>query len=64
MPGRFTNAAIQKALQVSERAFGALSVQLLLPGRLDARQQDSLELLAGISLHLIVCRLVSSHQSK
>lgn len=26
MPGRFTNAAIQKALQVSERQFGMLSV--------------------------------------
>lgn len=61
MPGRFTNAAIQKALQVSERASGALSVQLLLPGRLDVRQQNSLELLAGISLHLIVCGAVSSH---
>lgn len=32
MPGQFTNAAIQKALQVSQRASGALCVQLLLPG--------------------------------
>jgi len=60
MPGRFTNAAIQKALQVGERAFGALPVQLLLPGRFGVRQQDSLELLA-VSLRLAVCRSSGSH---
>lgn len=43
-PGRFSNAAIQKALQVSEREFGMLSVHPF-PGPLDVRQQDSLELL-------------------
>lgn len=47
MPGRFTNAAIQKALQVSEREFGMLSVHPL-PGPLDVRQQDFLELLPGM----------------
>lgn len=47
MPGRFTNAAIQKALQVGEREFGMLSVHPF-PGSLDVRQQDSLELLPGM----------------
>lgn len=58
MPGRFTNAAIQKALQVSERAFGAFSAQLF-PGPLDVRQQDPSELLAGVGWCLVICRPVS-----
>lgn len=60
MPGRFTNAAIQKALQVGEGVFGVRSVQLLLPGHLGVRQQDPLELLASIDLHLTVCKPVGS----
>lgn len=59
MPGRFTNTAIQKALQVSKRVFGAFSAQLLLPSPLDVRQQDPLELLAGVSWCLVICRPVS-----
>lgn len=58
-PGRFSNAAIQKALQVSRKAFGAPPVHL--PRSSDVRQQDSL---AGINLISTAYWPVRGHWSK